>query len=381
MKNLHIASLLLAVSAIACTPTHTIEVCNSSDIDRNGQLAEVPVRDIVAVMGNQQFVITDSDGTEVPYQITHDSLLVFPTTVAANSTTTYQLRPGTPAPVDTIACGAFYAPRKDDFAWENDRSAYRAYGPALQATGEKAFGYDIWTKSVAHPVVAKRYHDAFAKISSFHEDNGDGMDVYAVGPTLGAGTAALLDAEGNIIFPWCYEKYEILDNGPLRFSVALTYPETEANGSKIRETRVITLDAGEFLNKTAVTYAGLDSISTVAPGIVVHTNNPDGYVLDPERSIMAYADLTDHPDDQNGVIYVGVVAPAADSVANESFEQPQGNAAGHLLAKSSYKPGDTYIYYWGSGWSKGFMPDWESWIQYLNDFSNRLKSPLKITIK
>jgi len=29
-------------------------------------------------------------------------------------------------------------------AWENDRIAFRTYGPALQATGEKAVGYDIW---------------------------------------------------------------------------------------------------------------------------------------------------------------------------------------------------------------------------------------------
>ena len=33
----------------------------------------------------------------------------------------------------------------------------RAYGPALQATGEKAYGYDVFTKRVPEPVVEDRY--------------------------------------------------------------------------------------------------------------------------------------------------------------------------------------------------------------------------------
>ena len=46
---------------------------------------------------------------------------------------------------DVVACGRQYPERLDDVAWENDRAAYRAYGPALQEKGERAFGYDIWT--------------------------------------------------------------------------------------------------------------------------------------------------------------------------------------------------------------------------------------------
>ena len=49
--------------------------------------------------------------------------------------------------MDVVACGRQYPERLDDVAWENDRAAYRAYGPALQEKGARAFGYDIWTKS------------------------------------------------------------------------------------------------------------------------------------------------------------------------------------------------------------------------------------------
>lgn len=59
---------------------------------------------------------------------------------------TYKITPGTPEAFKTIACGKQYPERVDDIAWENDRIAFRTYGPALQATGEKAYGCDIWVK-------------------------------------------------------------------------------------------------------------------------------------------------------------------------------------------------------------------------------------------
>ena len=370
------------MALFACTTRHSIEISNPLDIDRENEVTAISLAEIRNVVGYSSFVITERNGKEVPYQITHDSLVVFPVTIEAGATITYDIEKGKPASVDTIACGNFYAQRKDDFAWENDKAAYRAYGAALQASGERAFGYDVWTKSVAHPVVAKRYREAFAKIANFHEDNGDGMDVYTVGPTLGAGTAALIDSHGVIVFPWCFESYEILDNGPLRFCVRLNYPpSTFGKDSLVRESRVITLDAGEFLNRTEVIYDGLSEQATVAPGIVLHRHNPDGYLLDNEKSFMAYADLTDNPDGQNGIIYVGVVAPQADTVALSPMVQPEGDGVAHLLAKGAYHPGTTYTYYWGSGWSKGFMPDWQQWTSYLGDFKKRIENPLKAHAK
>lgn len=382
MKPVLLISALAALGAVSCADVHTVEVTNSSRLAREGELAEVPLAEVRRAVGEGPFVLRDSAGTEVPYQITHDSLVVFPATVAPMSTAAYTLSAGQPAPVDTVACGAFYARRKDDLAWENDRSAYRAYGPALQAGGERAFGYDIWTKSVAHPVVAKRYREAFAKIANFHEDHGEGMDVYTVGPTLGGGTAALIDGAGEIAYPWCFESYEILDNGPLRFTVRLEYPAGAFGpDSAVREVRTVTLDRGDFLNRTTVAFTGLSAPATVAPGIVVHRQNADGYVISPEKSFMAYADLTDNADADHGVIYVGVVAPAADTLALQPLAEPAGDAVAHLLAKGPYTPGSEYTYWWGSGWSKGFMPDWQSWTDYLASFRERLDSPLKTTVK
>ena len=57
---------------------------------------------------------------------------------------------------------------------------------------------------------------------SYHVDHGNGLDCYKVGPTLGGGTTALM-AGDTIIYPYCYATQEILDNGPLRFTVKLVY--------------------------------------------------------------------------------------------------------------------------------------------------------------
>ena len=120
---------------------------------------------------------------------------------------TYKITPGTPEAFKTIACGKQYPERVDDIAWENDRIAFRTYGPALQATGEKAYGCDIWVKCVSEPIVDMRYKteldpETRAKIAelrktdpkaaqqlsesvSYHIDHGNGLDYYKVGPTLG----------------------------------------------------------------------------------------------------------------------------------------------------------------------------------------------------
>ncbi|MCH5232241.1 MAG: DUF4861 domain-containing protein [Muribaculaceae bacterium] len=363
---------VLTCSLLACSKPHAITITNNSELTREKEIVEIDYSDIRKLDIGTDFLLLDERGEEIPYQLTYNNKVIFPVTINAGETAVIKVEKGIPSRFDTIACGAFYPQRKDDLAWENDKSAYRAYGPALQQSGEKAFGYDIWTKSVEHPVVAQRYHNALELGIPYHKDNGDGMDVYTVGPTLGGGTTALLDTAGNLIFPWGFKDYEILDNGPLRFTAKLTYDSGE--------TRLISLDAGEYLNKTDVSYPNPEN-NVIASGIVIHRQNPEGFELSAAKNYMAYADLTDNANAGNGVIYVGIVTEEADSMINLPLKEPQGDAIGHILALKSYKPGEKYTYYWGSGWSKGFMPDWESWLNYLANFRSRLDSPLSVTVE
>lgn len=261
-------------------------------------------------------------------------------------------------------CGEIRPDRKDDLIWENEYSGYRAFGPALQAKGEQAFGYDIFTKSVTDPVLHDRYEKALGpeKIS-FHLDHGDGMDSYGVGPTLGCGTAALVDDSG-IVYPWCWKEAEILENGPRRFRVKLTYPPVVVRGKEVIEHREITLESGKRMNRVDITYDGLDAPCPIVVGIVVHAENPDGWFAD--NSVLATADLGDRNVGQNGEMYCGAVFPGGfESFGFEPFAQPAGQAIGHVLGHSTYYPGSTFTYYFGSGWSKAGINGLDEWIKII----------------
>ena len=235
----------------------TVTITNPLSIDRNGEMVEISMAEITGKLqlpDTAQVIVLDENGLEVPYQITYDDMLIFPASVKGDASAVYTIAEGTPQPVDVVACGRQYPERLDDVAWENDRAAYRAYGPALQEKGERAFGYDIWTKSVSEPVVEDRYDGDLNRGISYHVDHGNGMDCYAVGPTLGGGTAALFP-DSTIVYPYCYKDCEILDNGPLRFTAKLVYnPLVVKEDSSVIETRIISLDKGSQMNKTVVSF-------------------------------------------------------------------------------------------------------------------------------
>lgn len=268
------------------------------------------------------------------------------------------------------ACGEIRPDRMDDLIWENEFSGYRAFGPALQDAGERAYGYDVFTKNVPYPVMRERFDKSRDEGLSFHIDHGDGMDVYGVGPTLGCGTAALVDASG-IVYPWCWQEAEILQNGPARFQVRLTYTPVRVNGQEVVEHRLITLDSGSRMNRVELTYEGLDAPCPIVVGIVVHAENPTGFYSD-ER-ILAVADWGDRSIGENGEIYCAAFLPEGFvSSGYEPFDEPAGPAIGHVLGYSVYTPGTPFTYYFGSGWSKAGIGSLEAWVQVIDRFASSI---------
>lgn len=389
MRKIFLAAVAAFVM-LSCTQQEpvTVTVTNPLTIDRKGEMVEISMAEVSSKLqlpDTAQIVIMDESGLEVPYQITYNDMLIFPVAVKGESSATYTISQGTPQPVDVSACGRQYPERLDDLAWENDRAAYRAYGPALQERGERAFGYDIWTKNVPELVVEERYDGDLSHGISYHVDHGKGMDCYAVGPTLGGGTAALFP-DSTIIYPYCYKECEVLDNGPLRFTAKLVYNPLVVKGdSGVVETRVISLDKGSQLNKTIVVFDNLRESTPVVTGIVLHKENPSGYSFDANAGYIAYADSTENARNGNGVIYVGAVFPANVEAATllfpEAEQKERGGALGHVLGIGDYEPGAEYVYYWGSGWSKyGFDADTD-WTKYLEEYAQRVRNPLMVAIK
>ena len=225
-------------------------------------------------------------------------------------------------------------------------------------------------------------NEIFVGFSDRARLHSNGHDCYKVGPTLGCGTAALLNGDA-IVYPYCWKEYEILENGPLRFTVKLTYnPLTVGSNEGVVETRVISLARGSQLNKTVVSYEGLKQATPVATGLVIHPENPEAYVLEGDKGYIAYADLTDNVNNDNGVIYVGAVMPEKVKETKAAMfadkEAKERGASGHVLAISNYKPDSEYTYYWGSGWSKYGFDSMEEWTDYLNRYAQSVRNPLQV---
>lgn len=400
-----ITAMAIAASIMpAAAKDVNIIVTNNERVQRQ-ELVEVSAQKLYQQLGVAQgasLVITNALGQEVPYQLTYDGLLLIDAAVRPCGTATYTVTTGTPQKMKTFVTGKMYPERVDDIAWENDRTAYRLYGPALQRSGERAFGIDVWVKNTPDLEVEQRYkvelsnHARIQQLikegkkdeakqleieTTYHFDHGYGLDCYKVGPSLGCGTPALME-NGYLVMPYCYKDYKILDNGPLRFTVELTYNPTTAAGQKnIVEHRILSLDKGSNFNKMTVWYEGLTKPIDVASGVVMHQEDTQSVKCG--RDYVAYADPTDNPEAQNFQIYVAALYPNGISETKQlMLDTPQNGIAGHAVGiLKDYTNQQRFTYYFGSAWSKNDVRNFDEWILRINNFLDALHSPLEAVIK
>lgn len=384
--------------------TVTITVTNDENEQRQ-ELVEIDLKTIVdklALGEDDAFVVRNAFGQQVDYQVTYDGKLLIDVSVRPCGKAQFTVSKGVPEPMKTWVKGKMYPTRKDDIAWENDRGAYRVYGPALQRTGEKSFGTDVWTKNTPEIVVEDRYTaDYDGNIlkniyhkkgqgdkwrdedlhTSFHLDHGNGLDCYSVGSTLGCGTPALMDGN-TLIYPYCYKEYEILDNGPLRFTVALTYhPVKVKKDENVVEHRIMSLDKGSNFNKITVWYEGLTKPCDFASGVVIHSEDKESVVLG--SNYVHYADPTDNPAKHNFQVYVAALFPYGDVKTKMlKYDTPNKGIEGHALGiLKKLENNQKYTYYAGSAWSKADVRTQREWQVRIDSFLNAIAMPLEVTIE
>ena len=399
--------LLLFLTACNQPNSIDVEITNTLNENRHNEIIEIELSEINQALNkndNQSFIILNDKLEQIPYQITYDKKVIFTLYIEANEKIICHIRKGIPEKYTTYSCGKLYPERFDDLAWENDLVGFRAYGPTLQQKGEKAYGYDLFAKrGTTKPVLGNMYametdeiawseimalreidmeaSERLRKSITYHTDKGYGMDCYAVGPTLGAGANALLDEE-RILYPWCFKDYEILDNGPLRFTVKLRFTPTNIQGKQVTETRIISLDAGSHFNRTLVSYENLTKTLPLVTGIVLH--DKEGLMTwNDQKEYMTYQDPTTGPNQGRlfiGHIFTEKINNISASYFSEEESKNRNQAKGHLLAETTIDPNSTYEYYWGFGWSRSDIRTYDIWNVHVEDFINRLKHPLKIEI-
>ncbi|WP_016956513.1 DUF4861 family protein [Catenovulum agarivorans] len=172
---------------------------------------------------------------------------------------------------DNRSTFARYVPeRKDDFAWENDLVAFRAYGPAARSGAENS-GVDCWLKRVNYPIVNKWYKAHFEKGQSYHEDHGEGLDNYHVGPTAGCGGTSLwLNGKREPLETWV--KWEILEQTTAKTSFKLYY-EHDIQGKTYQEEKLISIELGQRLFNVTSTFYVDGKVAASLPvtvGITTH---------------------------------------------------------------------------------------------------------------
>ena len=369
--------LLATTLLVACSNGGQMKVTvdNTSTQARTGELVEVPMAAVaqkVNLADGKQLIVVDQAGAQQPCQLVYEGAkepvkVIFEATVAADTKAVYTLKAGTPEEFKAKTFGRFVPERKDDFTWENNRIAFRMYGPKLQSTGELSNGIDIWVKCTENMVINKWYEGDLSGKASYHKNHGEGMDFYKVGRTLGMGaTAPYLN--DTLVLGKNYTKYEILEQGPLRISFRLSYAPFDVNGVPVTETRTVTLDANSLLNKMVVTYDMAMPTMEIASGIVIRNKEGEVKMLAEDHTYVAYAE----PNVKNaGVIYGAMVSPQGFKAEKE--------ACGHLLAISDYKKGTDYTYYVGGGWSQGGFATAADWLTYVKSFVQAQKEPLMVT--
>lgn len=370
------------VGLISCNPGLNITVENPSDFDRS-EMIEIATEKLMPLSGGKTYIVTNQQGDVIPSQITYDGKLIFQTNIKAKETLPYGIKTGTPQTFPPKVYGRFIPERKDDFAWENDRVAFRIYGSALVKIDGPSNGLDFWYKKTNDLIIDKWYKDDLAGIRSYHEDHGEGLDDYKVGRTLGGGMMAPFEND-TLTLNENFVAQEILENGPLRTTFKLTYKDITVNGKTFSESRTFSLDAGSQLTKVTQEYGVSDTIS-VAAGLVKRAEDDEAYQAYTENGTAAV--IYEEPDNEKvGKVFVGMIFPKGlERITSNTYTiihdiSKKEETHSHVLGITSYYPNQPVTYYTGFGWEKFGFPTLDSFQNYIGIFSVTLEDPLIIKI-
>ncbi|MFZ4547138.1 MAG: DUF4861 domain-containing protein [Bacteroidales bacterium] len=365
-QNISLADTLNPVEGIHIT------IDNKLNIERKNEVIELDWASLVkknaSVFEATFIVIDDANGKQLPYQVIKDEnqkpvMLLVQVSIEPKTSVSFSITKGIPETFKTQTYGRLIPERMDDFAWENDKIAFRMYGPALQKTGEISSGIDVWVKRTPEMIIDKWY-----KLNDYHKDHGEGLDCYKVGPTLGAGGIAPY-SNGKIYYSNNWATYKVITSGNLRTVFELTYSPWQFNGLGITETKRITLNAGSQLNLMEITYSAKD-IDTIPVAIGIVKRSEKGVMTMNENS--GYISYWEPANKKFGTTGIGLVVP--DNLGMSVVEN-------HIVAFADAINAKPFRYFQGACWEKaGEIVNEKEWENYLNEFTMKLKTPLKLTI-
>ena len=379
----------MSISAQKAIKTKTITITNSLKTDRKFETVVLSRKAIglenaldinkfgVREMGTKTFLVSqwvDEDGDGIVDE------LLFQPKLNALSIKKYEvvLNPDTKSKAFEISCYSRFVPeRTDDYAWENNKVAFRTYGPVAQKMvedkikgGTLTSGIDAWLKRVEYPILNKWYEKYTTGTGTYHKDTGEGLDNFHVGDSRGIGGVAV-KIDTTYFYSKNFISWKTITTGPIRTSFILTYADWDAAGNKITEVKHISLDYGSFLSRFEIAVSGTKELST---GITLHNN--DGKTEGNLKE--GWIDYWQPIDDSE--LGTGIVFPKNTMISFEKYVVANKDLC-NLYATLKVKE-NKVIYYTGFGWKKqGEFTTKEAWETYLGQFAKNINNPLLVVIK
>lgn len=393
------AALGSAPATAAAQDRFTVTVRHDLAIARPSETIAIAWKEVNAAMPGaqvQKIAVKDARGRVLAHQVTNVAPqakdpnnegvaygeLLFQHSFAAGENSasfTVERIDGVAPPFPVKAFARHVPERLDDFAWENDKVAHRTYGPALAAPAPEGVtkevlvtsGLDIWFKRVDYPIVDRWYNKGH---DHYHKDQGEGMDMYNVGRSRGAGGTGIWD--GATLYTGVnYASHRILANGPIRAIFELHYAPWDAAGRQVGEVKRFTVDAGHWFDRIESTFTTTDGDSAPLSVAVGLNKTPADKGQDAKIEVGRDGKVLLQWVEQksNGAFGTAIVLPPAQGFAQDRLNEL-------ILAQAT--PGKPLRYYAGAAWSRaGEITSRAQWERLAHDVAARDASPVRVSIQ
>lgn len=307
--------------------------------------------------------------------------LLFQANVAANAKVQYELfldRAKVVPESDVVAYSRFVPERTDDYTWENDKVAFRTYGPEAQRLVEEnepggtlSSGIDLWLKRVSYSVIDKWYAENDKDPGYYHIDHGEGYDPYHVGKSRGTGGVGIWTGD-SLLVSQNFTDYKIIAEGPIRTVFELSYAPW--SDYQIKETKRISLDIGSNFSRFQILFDPEKEVPNYTLGITLHENEGEIKIKNDEGWFRHWERIDDAGLGE-GIIIDPAVVDTAFVHLSKIPDQSQ------LFVITN--PKDNVLHYYaGFGWEKsGQVKSVVDWDRMLQRQMQIIANPLKVSIK
>lgn len=390
-----VVAAFLLLGGCSSEEAKTITIKNPLGINREAETISIPVSDLKALeskYGIENILVRPAEQEEylVTQLVDNDQdgkmdELLFQVDMEANEEKDFVVKgeiggAALQPKSEAVAYSRFVPERTDDYTWENDKVAFRTYGPEAQRLVEEgepggtlSSGIDLWLKRVEYSIIDDWYKKNLESPGYYHVDHGEGYDPYHVGISRGTGGTGVW-VNDTLWVSKNFVEYKTIAAGPIRTVFELTYAPWQAGDAEVTETKRISLDLGSNLTHFQVEVKTEGDVSDYATGITLHDKKGEVFT-DKNAGWFAYWEPMDGSELGTAI----VMNP--EKVTDFTDHRVEAADKSHLLVLTD-PAGGKVEFYAGFGWKKsGQFNSPDEWTEYLADFSKRLATPLEVNFK